>query len=87
MKSVRLTCTGVKQECIVAHAQDRHEWGAPAKIACVSGSSSGVEHLLPKQNVAGSNPVSRSIFQSGLSCSVGLFSLTHFIEDVLRESQ
>ena len=26
----------------------------------IRGSSSGVEHLLPKQNVAGSNPVSRS---------------------------
>ena len=27
-----------------------------------SGSSSGVEHQLPKLRVAGSNPVSRSIF-------------------------
>lgn len=30
-----------------------------------SGRSSGVEHLLPKQNVVGSIPIARSNFQHG----------------------
>ena len=34
--------------------------GKTPKIGVASGSSSGVEHLLPKQRVVGSNPISRS---------------------------
>ena len=44
-------------------------------VAATRGSGSGVEHLLAKEKVAGSNPVSRSnpppIWEADFSCSLG----------------